>query len=333
MGSDDRLAILMALGSGQFRPLGLSTVYGNVSVQTATANACELFTAFGLTEIPVYAGAHEPLNGILPIGDNAYGADGAGGVKLIGADQVRISPTPAPNGAHKELLNAVLSQSGQVTVFATGPLTNIARIVQALASDPASFDAFRKKTKFIIMGGSQKPGPFPNPAHRTGNITEYAEFNMHMDPLAAQVVFDSGLECHLVAMDATQHLDFSPARQSLLKDRIAGVLGGKLVDMIRIVEPLDMEKYGTQGSFMHDPQVVVYAMKPEIYKTIACDIFIEADNPPEGWDPQSRYGKMTILPKENGRVTFTSGITASADEVFALILNNIQKMAQYYSGS
>ncbi len=327
MGADDVLAILMALGSCQFKPLGLSTVFGNVSGDKALNNAAELLTAFGRDDIPLFKGADKPLVGSCPFGDDAYGDDGFGGIRLTNKESiVKIDSKPA----HLGLINAVLSQNEKVTVFGTGPVTNLAKAIDFLENNPQMLAEFKDKIKLVLMSGALGPGPFPNPPGRIGNITLHAEFNAHMDPYALSKVLGAKFDTHIVTMDATQHTSLTKARQDLMRQEIGDELSKKLISMIRIVEELDTTKFGSNGPFIHDPQVVSYALNPEDFEARNRNVSIQID-PPEGFDPTSRHGRYDRMLSMNvNPPKLVTGIYASPDKIFAGIVSGIKNMAPEY---
>ena len=172
-GADDVLALIMALnadGAGDMEILALTTVEGNARLEHTTANALRLLDYMGRGEIPVYAGESTPLEGEF---HHAYEVHGDEGLT------VRLPDTelmPAGENAVDFIVETALAMPGEVTLFALGPLTNVAR---ALNRDARVKDALRR---VYVMGG-QGDGQ--------GNVTPYAEFNIWDDPFAANVVFSS----------------------------------------------------------------------------------------------------------------------------------------------
>jgi inosine-uridine nucleoside N-ribohydrolase len=181
-GIDDALAIVFGHGHPGLDLVGITTVAGNVGLTQATANALSVCEFLGAGRVPVAAGSPGPL--LRPFHDarEVHGENGLGDAKLP-------APRRAPVAAHAVdfLIEAVSAEPGQITLVATGPLTNIALAVRrypALVSQVADF---------VIMGGS---------AGR-GNVTPAAEFNIWCDPEAAAVVFGAGWRVTMVGLDLT----------------------------------------------------------------------------------------------------------------------------------
>lgn len=185
-GIDDAIAILFALQSPHFRPLGITTVAGNIGIRTTTRNAGRILALARRDDIPVVAGATGPL--VRPGFDTAdiHGADGLGGVAFPEPN------APASDGAVswiEEQLEA--AEAGTVDILALGPLTNMALLVR---DRPA---AARRIGRIIAMGGA---------VHEPGNIGARSEFNIFADPEAAETVFRAGLPLTLIPLDVTRRV-------------------------------------------------------------------------------------------------------------------------------
>ena len=213
-GADDVLALIMALNSPTLDILALTTVEGNARLEHTTANALRLLAYMGRGEIPVYAGSDTPLVGEF---HHAYEVHGDEGLT------VRLPDTdlrPADGNAVGYIVDTVMSSPDEITLFALGPLTNVAR---ALQREERLKDALRR---IYIMGG-QGDGP--------GNVTPYAEFNIWDDPHAANVVFASGAPRNLARLGhIAPNLDTS-GRWFVAERRIAGraACGARACELVR----------------------------------------------------------------------------------------------------
>ncbi|MEG1690229.1 MAG: nucleoside hydrolase, partial [Hafnia sp.] len=171
-GHDDAIALILALASPELELKAVTTSAGNQTPDKTLRNALRILTLLQRSDIPVAGGAVKPLMRELIIADNVHGESGLDGPDL-----------PEPNFAPQtcnavELIAQTLRASQQpVTVVATGPLTNIALL---LTSHP---ELHAKISRIVIMGG----------AAMLGNWTPAAEFNIYVDPEAAEIVFQSGL--------------------------------------------------------------------------------------------------------------------------------------------
>jgi purine nucleosidase len=149
--------------------------------------------------------------------------------------------------------------AGTVTLCTLGPLTNIATAF-ARAPDIAS-----RAKELVMMGGGFFEG---------GNITPAAEFNIYVDPDAAKAVFASGIPIVMMPLDVTHQLLTTKARVAkiaALGTRPAQVL----VEWLAFFERFDIEKYGSDGGPLHDPSVIAYLLKPELFSGRDCNVEIE----------------------------------------------------------
>jgi purine nucleosidase len=182
-GVDDAQAIAYAVGSAELDLLGITTVAGNVGLDKTTANALRVSEFAGAGDVPVTPGSPRPLSRPAITATHVHGDDGLRGARL---------PPPAgrPRSCHARdfIVDTVMAAPGQITLVATGPLTNIAL---ALEQEPALATSVRD---FVIMGGSTA----------RGNVTPAAEFNIAADPEAAALVFGAGWTVTMVGLDVTE---------------------------------------------------------------------------------------------------------------------------------
>ena len=179
-GTDDALAIMMALNSPDLDVVALTTVGGNATLGHTTRNALRIVEHMGASDVPVYRGSARPLRGKYHYGYYYHGPAGLG-VRLP-APQGRPHSTLAP----ELILEMAHAHCGELVVIALGPLTNVAR---ALALEPR---LTRWTREIVVMGGAVEV---------PGNVTPYAEFNTYNDPVAAGRVLNSGTPVKLVGLD------------------------------------------------------------------------------------------------------------------------------------
>ena len=245
-GIDDAMAIFWAAASPEIDHVGLTTVFGNVTAQTATRNALRLVEWAGL-DCPVAHGADVPQ--IMPPfkpSAHVHGREGFGDI-----------PAEEPTGraldesAAEFLVRMAAEHVGELVVCPIGPLTNIAA---AMRLDP---DFVGKVKEFVIMGGSLDAG---------GNITPDAEANIYHDPHAAADVFASGARIKMVGLDVT-HQTLCTASDFSVMAHAAPRLGGLLQQMSTFY----LDFYETVGKFngcsLHDPAAVIACVYPELFKT------------------------------------------------------------------
>jgi purine nucleosidase len=181
-GIDDALALVFAHGHADLDLLGITTVAGNVGLGTTTANALAIRDYVGMDGVPVVAGCPGPLLRPPLSARDVHGASGLGAARLPAAS------SQSAGGHAVDYLAATISAApGQVTLIATGPLTNIALAVRRYPG------LVTQVSDFVIMGGS---------AGR-GNVTPAAEFNIAADPEAAAVVFGAGWTVTMIGLDVT----------------------------------------------------------------------------------------------------------------------------------
>ncbi|MEI7056889.1 nucleoside hydrolase [Nocardioides sp. CCNWLW239] len=179
-GHDDAIAILLALGSPQVDLIGITTTFGNCSVGKATYNAQRILALARRPEVPVAAGAAAPLAGEAHIGDFIHGATG-----IDGPDLPEPLAAPDRREAVEFLRASILAAPHPVTVVATGPITNVARL---LRDHP---EVGPRIAEIVFMGGSTE----------RGNTTPAAEFNAYADPEALDIVLTSGLPIRMVGLN------------------------------------------------------------------------------------------------------------------------------------
>ncbi len=205
-GIDDALALVLADGHPGLALRGITTVAGNVGLDQTTANALRVRDFLGRADVPVVAGSPGPLVRPALHARRVHGASGLGAARLP-----ESASRPADGHAVDYLAAAVRAEPGQITLVATGPLTNIAL---ALRRYP---DLVSQAGGFVIMGGS---------AGR-GNVTPAAEFNIAADPEAAAVVFGAGWTVTMVGLDVTLQARATAA----IRDRMRG-LGRLAADLL-----------------------------------------------------------------------------------------------------
>jgi inosine-uridine nucleoside N-ribohydrolase len=244
-GCDDAIALAWLLRRPDVRVVGATTVFGNSSVQNTTTNLLTLLSALD-SELPVTMGASAPL--VYPrtgAGVLTHGHDG-----LCGA-QARIDLDGVFQGAPGAIAAAARANPA-LTLIALGPLTNIARAVQAYPENLAG-------VRLVALAGAQ----------RAGTITPAAEFNTFADPHALQIVLDSQLRVELVTRDAFQHLllDLGIARRLRYECGRPGEL------LARIVEGygLAASRYGSAVS-VPDAAAVIYALRPDLGRAVGATV-------------------------------------------------------------
>jgi inosine-uridine nucleoside N-ribohydrolase len=186
-GIDDALALILALKSSEVHVLGITTVAGNAPVEMTSVNARRVLEYLSAESIPVATGAANPLNHPL---ENALSYHGSDGLGNCGLPSPKLPLYPAK--AWDFLSRIVLDARGEVTLVATGPLTNVAYAFELHPELP------KLLARLVLMGGAYGLTPYGK-----GNRTPFAEFNIWQDPEAAYTVFSSGADTFAVGLDVT----------------------------------------------------------------------------------------------------------------------------------
>jgi purine nucleosidase len=254
-GQDDALALLLALAERErLDVVGITTVAGNVPLDLTTINALRIAELAKRPDVPVFRGASRPLLRKLVTAEFISGPDGLEGAGLP-------APTLAAKDKHAvEFLLETLraSPDRSITLCPLGPLTNIAL---AFAVEPA---LAAKVERIVLMGG----------ARDLGNVTPAAEFNVYVDPHAAQVVFGLGVPIVMFGLNATHQAMATPervAKVAALGTRAARSVAG----MCERPRPGGIAKFGVPGHPMHDPCVIAWLLWPELFQGRDCHVAVE----------------------------------------------------------
>ena len=254
-GQDDALAILLALASPELDVLGITTVAGNVPLHLTQKNARKVCELAGKPQTPVYAGASRPMVRPLVTAEHVHGRTGLDGPDL----PEPVMPLQAQH-AVDFILHSLQSQpAGEITLCTLGPLTNVALALQR-APEIAS-----RIRQIVMMGGGFFEG---------GNITPAAEFNIYVDPHAADVVFRSGVPLVLMPLDVTHQVLTTRKRMDAIGARGTPVAKA-CVELLEFFERHDEQKYGSDGGPLHDPCVIAYLLQPELFQGRDCNVVVE----------------------------------------------------------
>jgi inosine-uridine nucleoside N-ribohydrolase len=270
-GVDDALALLYLRARPDLRLLAITTVFGNADVETTTRNALWLRERLNL-DAPVHKGAAKPLarsRGPSPV--HVHGANGLGDIDLSGP----ALPPADPGAAHERIVDLVRAHPGQVTLVAIGPLTNLAHALRA-APDIAGLAA-----EVVIMGG----------AFARGNVTPFAEANIHNDPEAAAEVLAAPWPLTLVPLDATMPcvLTNIAAREMA---QGGGETGRFVHDVTRSYAATYARHEGLDGCVLHDVAALVRLTRPELFEVRSAAVSVILDGERLGQTTWSEQGPV-----------------------------------------
>jgi purine nucleosidase len=248
-GIDDALAIAFAWGHPDLEVCGITTVAGNVGLDLTTANALRVCEFLGAANIPVVAGSPRPLLRQALTAHGPHGESGLAGARLP-------PPVNGPRGGHAVdfLIETIGAAPGEITLVATGPLTNIALAVRR---QPEIVTQVRG---FVMMGGS---------AGR-GNLTPAAEFNIAADPEAASIVFGAGWTVTMVGLDVTLRARAGPA----IRHRL-GAFGRLGDDLLLPCLSEYATTQGPDGPAVHDVCAVAHVASSGLLGCVPARVEVE----------------------------------------------------------
>lgn len=255
-GQDDAVAILLALASPkEIEVLGITAVAGNVPLALTARNARIVCELAGRPDLPVFAGCDRPLGRKLVTAEHVHGKTGLNGPVL---------PDPVMPLQDKHAVDFIIETlrrepAGAVTLCPLGPLTNI-----AVAFEKAP-DIVDRLAGIVLMGGAY---------FEVGNITPTAEFNIYVDPQAADIVFKSGVEITVMPLDVTHKALVTRARNDAFR-ALGTRVGVAVAEMTDFFERFDKEKYGSQGAPLHDPCVTAFLIRPDLFSGRHVNVEIE----------------------------------------------------------
>ncbi len=253
-GQDDAVAILLALASPELEVLALTAVAGNVPLALTQRNARQIVELSG-KQVPVHAGCDAPMKRKLVTAEYVHGKTGLDGIPL---------PEPTLPLHDQHAVDAIIEAlrehpSGTITLCPLGPLTNIAT---AFRRAP---DIIPRVAEIVLMGGAY---------FEVGNVTPAAEFNIYVDPEAAEIVFRSGVPLVVMPLDVTHKALTS--REWVEEMRSLGTpVGQAVASWTDFFERFDTAKYGSAGAPLHDPCVIAYLLEPSLFTGRHVNVEIE----------------------------------------------------------
>lgn len=302
-GQDDAICLLLAMSSpDELDILGVTTVAGNVPLALTERNARQVRDIAGRRDVPVYAGCSKPMVRDLLTAEHVHGSTGIDGIDIVEPKQ----PLEKQHAVDfiVDTLNAADNDS--ITLVPMGPLTNIG---QAFTKDPS---ILRNVEQIVLMGGAMREG---------GNISPSAEFNILVDPHAADIVFRCGRPITVMGLDVTHQVLATPER----RDRIRAIdneAARATAGMLDFFNRHDTVKYGSMGAPLHDPCTVAWLLKPELFKGKLCNISIETESELTMGNTAVDFWHVTDRPKNA-----TWMHTADADGFYELLIERLSRFS------
>ena len=258
-GQDDAVALLLAFAyPAELELLGITTVGGNVPLALTHRNARMMCDIAGKKDVPVYAGCAEPMRRPLQTAEAIHGQTGINGIDVFEPE----TPLQSEHAVDFIIRTLLAADNASITLVPTGPLTNIAT---AIEREPAILP---KIERVVLMGGAMREG---------GNRTPSAEFNILVDPEAADVVLRCGRSITQLGLDVTHQVLST-------RDRVERIqaLGNSVADatagMLSFFDRFDTKKYKSKGAPLHDPCTVAWLLRPDLFAGKDCNISVETQS-------------------------------------------------------
>jgi purine nucleosidase len=261
-GHDDAVAILLALASPEeIDLLAITCVAGNAPLVSTSLNALRVCELADRQDIPVYSGCARPMVRELVTAEEVHGSTGLdlpGGITLPNP-KMTLQSGHAVDFVIKTLLK---EPPDSITLCTLGPLTNIAL---ALVQEPLVASRIRE---IVFMGGA---------AINPGNTTPAAEFNIYVDPHAANVVFHSGVRLTMMGLDVTHQVLVTAERKERIR-KIGGRTSTAVAEILSFYCRFDLDRYGMEGGPLHDPCVIAHLIDDAIFTTRHVNVEVETDS-------------------------------------------------------
>lgn len=301
-GQDDAVAILLALASPEeLEILGIVAVAGNVGLRQNATNALKIVELSQRSEIKVYAGCDRPIRRPLVTAEHVHGKTGLDGPELA-------KPEIALEERHGVdfIISALMaSKEKEITICALGPLTNIA---MALVREP---QITSKIKEIVLMGGGHFEG---------GNITPAAEFNLYVDPEAADIVLRSAIAITMIPLDVTHQALATKPRLETIKN-LGNKTGKAIFEMLTFSERFDLKKYQWDGAPLHDPCVIAYLLEPNIFDGRLINVEIEVASELTRGMSVADYWRVTDKP---ANVNYLRHI--NSDRYYSILTERLAKL-------
>ena len=257
-GQDDAVALALAMAAkDEIDLLGVTTVAGNVPLNLTQRNARIMCDICHRTDINVYAGAEEPMVQPLVTAEHVHGKSGLDGIVIYEP----TTPLEEKHAVDFIIETCLAADNNSIFLVTTGPLTNIGLAIERA---PAILSKIKE---IILMGGALREG---------GNITPSAEFNIYVDPEAAQIVLRCGCPIVMMSLDVTHQVLTTRKRVDAIRN-LDSTVGEPIASLIEFYERYDEEKYHLDGAPLHDPCTIAYLIKPDLFSLKEVNVEVETE--------------------------------------------------------
>ncbi len=252
------MAILLACASPEIEVIGIVAAAGNVPLHRTALNARKILELAGRNDVPVHAGCPRPMARALVTAEQVHGVTGLDGPHFPDP----VMPLQDMHGVDWLIETLSKAAPDSITMCILGPMTNLA---MSLVKAPEIAHAI---DKVVAMGGAY---------FEVGNITPAAEFNIYVDPEAAEIVLKSGIPVVLAPLDLTHKVLVTKERFNRI-EAVGNKASHAVVQMLTFSEQFDRKKYGWDGAPLHDPCVIAYLLKPELFTGRTINVEVETNS-------------------------------------------------------
>lgn len=300
-GQDDAINLLLAMSSpDELDILGITAVAGNVPLALTERNARLMCDIAGRSDIPVYAGCARPMVRDLITAEHVHGTTGIDGAEI----SEPVLPLQEQDAVDFIVDTLRAADDDTITLVPTGPLTNIAT---AITKAP---DILPKVKEIVLMGGAMR---------ESGNYSPSAEFNILVDPQAADIVFKCGRPITQMGLDVSHQVLSTRERIDRIK-KIDNQAAQATVGMLDFFNRHDTKKYKYMGAPLHDPCTVAYLLRPDIFEGKLCNVSIETQSELTMGNTAVDFWHVTDRPKNSNWIH-----AVDADAFYELLTSRLAR--------
>ncbi len=300
-GQDDAINLLLAMSSpDELDILGITAVAGNVPLTLTERNARLMCDIAGRSDIPVYAGCARPMVRDLVTAEHVHGTTGIDGAEI----SEPVLPLQEQDAVDFIVDTLSAADDDTITLVPTGPLTNIAT---AITKAP---DVLPKVKEIVLMGGAMR---------ESGNYSPSAEFNILVDPQAADIVFKCARPITQMGLDVSHQVLSTRERIDRIK-KIDNQAAQATVGMLDFFNRHDTKKYKYMGAPLHDPCTVAYLLRPDIFEGKLCNVSVETQSELTMGNTAVDFWHVTDRPKNSNWIH-----TVDADAFYELLTSRLAR--------
>ena len=300
-GQDDAINLLLAMSSpDELDILGITAVAGNVPLALTERNARLMCDIAGRSDIPVYAGCARPMVRDLVTAEHVHGTTGIDGAEI----SEPVLPLQEQDAVDFIVDSLRAADDDTITLVPTGPLTNIAT---AITKAP---EVLPKVKEIVLMGGAMR---------ESGNYSPSAEFNILVDPQAADIVFKCGRPITQMGLDVSHQVLSTRERIDRIK-KIDNQAAQATVGMLDFFNRHDTKKYKYLGAPLHDPCTVAYLLRPDIFEGKLCNVSVETQSELTMGNTAVDFWHVTDRPKNSNWIH-----AVDADAFYELLTSRLAR--------